>query len=390
MVGESPHRGAAARVAPVDISWEQALSWRMRRQYLVDRAPAADFVTVVDRMCGLHAQLMSSVESAVWARTDGLSRDAVHDALWRERTLVKLWAMRKTLHVFPSARMNLWLAGLATYRDASEWYGLRDPFMLELADVIGRALHGRVLTRTELATEVGRLSGSAEKEALMHGGWGGYLKPASFLGKLCFAPSDGRRVRFTHPDTWLNAGSSTEKNVLATIAGRYLGAHGPASPAELAGWWGVTRAAATRMLTGLGEAATRVNIEGEPYWMLSDHIADVDSAPVKGVIRLLPAFDQWVVCACRRDGGGSRPGPGEPALNPAYRTRVYRRQGWVSPVLLVDGRIEGVWKHQRNGRRLRVEIEPFRRLPRTTTAPIRAEAERLAAYFGADLDLAIR
>ena len=250
----------------------------------------------------------------------------------------------------------------------------------------------RTGTRAELATEVGRLSGSAEKEALLHGGWGGYLKPASFLGKLCFAPGQGPRVRFTHPDTWLHARhvSPAANDTPAAIAGLYLGAYGPASPAELAGWWGITRAAATRMLADLGDAATRVSVEGEPYWILTDHLADlVSTTPAKGVIRLLPAFDQWVICACRRDGRGSRPGPGEPALDPAYRTRVYRRQGWVSPVLLIDGRIEGVWKHQRHGRRLRVEIEPFRRLSRTIRAPIRAEAERLAEFFGADLDLAM-
>jgi hypothetical protein len=79
--------------SPVDVSWEQALAWRMRRHYLVERASPDDLVAVVDRLRGLHAQVMSSVDLALWARIDGSERDAVADALWRQRTLVKLWAM---------------------------------------------------------------------------------------------------------------------------------------------------------------------------------------------------------------------------------------------------------------------------------------------------------
>jgi hypothetical protein len=39
------------------------------------------------------------------ARIDGLARDAVHDALWKHRALVKLGAMRGTLHLLPSAEL---------------------------------------------------------------------------------------------------------------------------------------------------------------------------------------------------------------------------------------------------------------------------------------------
>lgn len=120
--------------------------------------------------------------------------------------------------------------------------------------------------------------------------------------------------------------------------------------------------------------------------MRTDQVADLSSvAPVENVVRLLPGFDQWVVCSARRDGYGSRPGPGLPALDPQYRSRIYRLQGWVSPVLLVDGRIEGVWRHERKGSRLEVEVIPFRRLPRRIGRLVEAEAIRLADYVGGAL-----
>jgi uncharacterized protein YcaQ len=368
------------------VSWEQALAWRMRRQYLLEPVPASDPVKVVHRLGGLHAQVLSSVELALWARTDGLTREAVEDALWRQRTLVKLWAMRGTLHVLPAADLGHWIAGLGTYESGWLW----EPTMLELADLIGEALRGRQLTRAELGAAVARLSGSAGDAEALQGSWGGSLKPASFRGRLCFAPSQGQLVRFTNPATWLPSAPDTvdPAEALATITRRFLGAYGPAAAVDLGCWWGVNGRQAKRLLAPLGDAVTEVDVDGEPRWMLTEHVAGLAAtAPVEGVVRLLPGFDQWVVCSARRDRGGSRPGPGLPALDPAFRTRIYRLQGWVSPVVLVDGRIEGVWKHQRKGRKLHVEVAPFGKLPKRTHRLLEAEAERLAAYFGGELTL---
>lgn len=65
------------------------------------------------------------------------------------------------------------------------------------------------------------------------------------------------------------------------------------------------------------------------------------------------------------------------------RDRVHRVAGWVSPVLAVDGRIEGVWRHERSARGVQVTIEPFRRQPAWVRTGAGAEAERLAASSAA-------
>jgi Winged helix DNA-binding domain len=58
----------------------------------------------VAELAGVHAQLMTSAELTLWARVEGLEPDAVRRALWEERTLVKTWAMRGTLHLFRRPR----------------------------------------------------------------------------------------------------------------------------------------------------------------------------------------------------------------------------------------------------------------------------------------------
>ena len=369
-----------AVTARVDISWEQALTWRMRRHYLIERASPDDLVAVVDRLRGLHAQMMSSVDLALYARIDGLERDAVADALWRQRTLVKMWAMRATLHVLPAADLGTWVAGLGIWKPGA--WPLKDPEAIPLASYVDMALRGEILTRAELATAVTRLGATPKMVEGMLGSWGGYLKQASFFGYLCVAPNDGQQVRFTHPATWLHKTPMQLDNNQAfdVLTTRYLGTYGPATAQDLGRWWGINQGHAKRRLAAIGDVATEVMIKGEPFWMLTGDVAELAATQLVNVVRLLPAFDPWVVCASRR----------VPALmDPEYRQRIYRLQGWVSPVLLVNGHMAGVWKHEHKGRIVSVEIEPFAKLPRGTRTHIAAEAERLAAFLGGDLKLTI-
>src|SRR5437660_2179530 len=100
----------------VKLTWPRAAAWRMRRHHLEHRAPAGSMLAVASRLCGLHAQVMSSAELTVWARVEDLDRRAVQRALWEDRTLVKTWAMRGTLHLLPDGELPLWHAALSTRR----------------------------------------------------------------------------------------------------------------------------------------------------------------------------------------------------------------------------------------------------------------------------------
>jgi winged helix DNA-binding protein len=376
------------------LTWPRAAAWRIRRHHLVERAPAARMLAVASRLCGLHAQLMSSAELTLWARVEDLDRRAVQRALWEDRTLVKTWAMRGTLHLLPASELPLWHAALSTsrrYLRPTAWqkyFGITIEELDHLTEAVAAALDGRVLTREELVQEVARLTGSANLGVkLAESSWGTILKPAAFAGRLCFGPSLGQRVRFTRPDTWLAAagrspGSPVDPQAAtAAVTRRYLAAYGPATYHDLARWWGGSGGVSTarQWIASLGEEVSPVELDGAQAWMLASHAGQVRELPPSRSVRLLPAFDQYVVGASWH---------AEHLLPGDFRRPVYRLQGWISPVLLVNGRMEGIWRHEVKGGRVEVAVEPFVKQPVWVRRAAGQEAERLAAFLGCTLSLA--
>jgi hypothetical protein len=371
---------------PIRLTREQATAWRLARQHLDRRAPREAWLEVVSDIGGLHAQLASSAELTLWARVEGLEPGDVERALWEERLLVKTWAMRGTLHLLPADELATWQAALAARAErtyfAAVWlrnFGLTRERLEAVVDAIGEALDSAVLTREELAAEVARLTGAPELEERIRSGWGALLKPAAALGRLIFAPGAGGRVRFTRPDRWLPGWSPQDPAAgLGAVTRRFFAACGPADRVDYARWWGTDPAPAGRTMAGLGGGLVPVEVEGASAWMLRKDAEDAARAEPSPSVRLLPAFDQYVVTAPRQ---------AEHLLRADRRDRVYRPQGWLSPVLLVDGCMMGTWRHERRGSRVAVRIEPFGRLRAGARGEAAREAESLARFLGGRLEL---
>ena len=337
---------------------------------------------MVARICGLHAQLMSSAELSAWARVESLEREEIQRALWEERSLVKTWAMRGTLHLLPSDEFPLWQAALSTYDHflKGAWlraYGISQPELETLIRTVGSVLDGETLTREELARRVGQRVGSEDLLARLTGSWGSMLKPAAFRGELCFAPSVGRNVRFTRPASWLPAVEPVEPSEAAReVIRRYLGAYGPATHKDLSRWWaGLSPAGALKAFKALGDEALPVDVEGGESWMLAEQVDDMTKATPQKSVSLLPAFDPYVIGAPRDQAS---------TLAAEAKARVYRPQGWISPVVLVNGRIAGIWKHEKKSTRIEVVVDLFEKLPAWARREVERETERLAVFLNGE------
>jgi hypothetical protein len=71
-------------------------------------------------------------------------------------------------------------------------------------------------------------------------------------------------------------------------------------------------------------------------------------------------------------------------VDATHLSRVSRTAGWISPVLLAGGRVVATWSYTAVKRKLKIAVEPFRRLPPGTMPEVRVRAESIARTLGLD------
>src|SRR2546421_2146466 len=102
------------------LRWHQVHTWLLSQHGLSPRLNSQDVVGAVRRTAGIQAQVMSAAELALCTRVEGLSAQEIKSAILQDRTLVKTWAMRATLHLLATSDLPLYAAAL-NFRDFRNW-----------------------------------------------------------------------------------------------------------------------------------------------------------------------------------------------------------------------------------------------------------------------------
>jgi winged helix DNA-binding protein len=368
-------------------TWQQLAALRLRRQHLERRASRRHMLDVVRDHVAVQAQVMGSAELAVHARVDGLKRDDIRHALWRDRTLVKTWAMRGTLHLVAADELPELVAGLGTRIAWTRALWLRYfevtlDEMLALQDGIGDVLSDRPMTRAALGAALARKLGNEAFADRVTSSWGTFLKPAASRGYLCFGPDDGRNVTFVDPRDWLGREMpEPTPDALAPIIERQLHAFPGSSKGELARWWGVQGGATLRKpIASLGDRLTELRADGTKVLVLTEDLETLARIEPSRTIRLLPGFDPYTLGLQKE---------ADPLLPIKRRPLVSRTAGWISQVLLVGGAVQGTWTHEVKKDRLLVDLVPWRRLTKPERTAVDDEAARIAAFLGASPEVTV-
>jgi hypothetical protein len=370
---------------PIRITWPQVLAFRTERHGLRvrDMDSACGVASV---LCGLHAQLMSSAELSVVARSSTLETSDVKRSLAR-RELVKTWMMRGTLHLFDAVELPLYSSAGTLRRgwQANSWLQYQHVTreqMQQIVEVVPRVLEGRELTREELADEIAKACDDSDLAALLRSGWGDLLKPSAYRGDLCFGLGRGRNVTFARPRDWISQAWTmpTADDAMAEIVRRFLRTYGPAAREDFARWWGCPPAEAGRAFGRLGPALTKIDVEGYLAYVLADDADAITSAYFdRDCAVLLPAFDPYI--------GASAPRAHDSLVPTGYQNLVYRSQGWQSPVMVQRGRMIGAWRHDARDGAITISFAPFSLLEPAAQAAYGAEAARLAAAMRASVKI---
>jgi hypothetical protein len=329
---------------------------------------------VVRRLLAVQAQDLPAARRALRARTKGLTVEAVNAALGEERSIVRSWLGRGTLHMV-AAEDYAWMLALTAPRQiANSRRRLGEEGVSQAqAERAMRIIEGALadegpLTRRELRARVAAKGIRTEGQAMPH-----LLGRAVLRGIAVLGPFRGTQQAVALARDWLGAAPTTSlegparDTALAELARRYVAGHGPASDRDLAYWSGLPLRDARSGLQAIAGELTELD-NG-----LVDLAAGGASARRTGA-RLLPVFDAYLLGWKERTF----------AVPVEHRSKVYAG-GMIGPAAAVDGRVVGKWRAARRDGGLVVDIETFVPLPSRVEAGLRREREDLARFEGLDL-----
>lgn len=361
------------------VTWNQALAWRLRRQF-VDPRGDASVEEIIGRLCGVQAQVASATEMALSVRQrDPGPEDEGIDRALADRSVVKTWAMRGTLHMIRSDEVAAYLSLLASGRtwEKPSWqraFGASPEDVEALAEAVSEILHDRVLTRSQMVTRLVQDKRFSGMEEQLKSGWGTLLKPLAWKGVLCHGPKQGGTTTFTSPASLLPdwQGLPEPDEAAPTAISAYLGAYGPATPEVFDAWLSrnsLRKTVVRKWFEQMGDDLTEVDVEGEKAYVLTEHADELANCEPASSVRLLGGFDQYVL----------GPGTKDTQILPSqHRAKVSRTAGWISPLVVVGGRIVGVWES--TGDELLVTLFEDAKCP--DQKALKAEADRITRMKG--------
>lgn len=376
-----------ALTRPPSLAWSAACARRARRQGLLTPLSEAGPAETARAMCGAHAQVLSAAELSVGMRMAAGTRTDVRRALWDERSLVKTYGPRGTVHLLPTRDLPMWTGALSAVPGERNVHAkdvrLTEEQTDEVVHAIAEALEDAELTVDELTEEIVARTGAWAGDLVMPAfqsfwpRWRQAMYPAAIRGALCFGPNRGRKVTYTNPRRWLPGFRPDDgRTALAALVTSYLHAYGPASPQHFAQWLAGPRGWAGELFDTLTETGVieRVELDGALAWQVAgDSLPEQGREPGPKGLRLLPYFDAYTIASHPRE----RVFPGraaERALNGG--------QAGAFPVLLIDGVAAGVWHQRRSGRKLAITVEPLE----TLSTAHREELSRQVARVGEVLE----
>ncbi|HEY4734900.1 MAG TPA: winged helix DNA-binding domain-containing protein [Gemmatimonadaceae bacterium] len=348
---------------------------RLANQHLIE--PALDKGSDVVRLLGaVQAQDYAMSKWALGQRMRAATEAAVEREI-NSGAILRTHVLRPTWHYVapPDVRWMLALTAprvkaiLAHY---DRQLGVESSVIRDAQKVMTRALRGgKYLTRAELAEAMKRAGvrtdgGQRLARLVMH---------AELDALICSGPRRGKQFTYALLDERVPLTRPRDRDAsLRDLALKYFATRGPATEADFAWWSGLSMADARLAIEHAGSKLEVITTGGRKQWLGA--ISTMKVTPP--LVRLLPNFDEFFIGLKDRSAMHTK------LKSLGIETTLGALSGHI---LIIDGQVAGGWKQVFKPKSVLVKIRLLRPLNRIQQRGVETEAARLAAFFGASLQL---
>ena len=367
----------------LQLSEDQIRWFRARRGHLAGPG-APDPVAAARDLLGAQSQVLAPSLHAIALRTAGSpTAEALKARMFGDqRSLVRTWGPRETVHLYDPADWRLVVAARGEWSRAGRQGMLATDAMLDEAVALARGLEAPADRRGLLPAVredfVRELTSIAEKSGQepAYFASGRLVFGLSMRGDICTGIKRGSTQTYPlrerwYPDLPWPAMDAREANLALTR--RYLSLCGPATPQDVAHYFGAKVSSARAWLAELeGELLTVRCGELTLRAMQADEDA-LRQAVGDWPLRLMPQFDTLLMG--HADKRWTAPVEAE-------RKQIWKTAARVCATVLRRGVIVGTWTHKARKRDVTVTVTPLTGWSKALLPEVEVEARALAAHLG--------
>ncbi|MQY02280.1 winged helix DNA-binding domain-containing protein [Actinomadura macrotermitis] len=358
------------------------------RHRLAPSARTGDVLEIARSLVALHATDPATVFLSVAARSGTAGPADVEAALYDDRTLLRMLAMRRTMFVVPVELLPVLQAACAdalavkqrrTYTRFIEQAGVADDaaaFFDDVAEGAHRALlelgeaTGAQISAAEprLRTQIDTAPGKSYSKPTSITTW--VLVTLGVEGRIVRGRPNGSwassQYKWSPVEKWLPGGvpSVPADQARAELVRAWLHAFGPATAADVKWWTGWSATEVRKALALLD--TVEVTMDGAPGLVLAGDLEP--AAEPEPWAALLPALDPTAMGWQER---GWYLG--------AHKEALFDKNGNIGPSVWWDGRIVGGWAQRADGE---LVVRLLEDAGADAVAAIEAETARMTAFYG--------
>ncbi|MDP1676749.1 MAG: winged helix DNA-binding domain-containing protein [Bacteroidota bacterium] len=329
---------------------------------------------IVSWMGAMQAQDYSMAKWAVGVRLPD-STDKIIETAVVNGDILRTHVMRPTWH-FVSPEDIYWMLELAApnilsaMRSRHKQLELNEAVQKKSNGIIEKSLNrGKHLTRDELFVEL-------EKNKITTGNQRGIhiLMRAELDGMVCSGATRGKQQTYALLAERVPRKKTLRKEeALAELAMRYFNSHGPATVQDFIWWSGLSVGDAKKGLESVKSNFISEEVGLQTYWFADNDIY----SKKKESLYLLPAYDEFVISYKDRSA----------ILTPESQAKAISNNGIFWPVIVVNGKIAGMWKRTVENKSVKIETEFFNSLQKTIAVYIKKKAVQFGKFIGKEVEI---
>ncbi|MEA1902455.1 MAG: winged helix DNA-binding domain-containing protein [Actinomycetota bacterium] len=370
------------------------ISNQERRTRLADRQALGRHVTnpldAVRSVVGLHSSDPSTVYLSIWARAPEVAPTEISNALYEDRSLLRVYGMRRTLWVVDlethpvvehsstvqiapgeRRRMEKMLEDGGVTQDGATWLrnvaDQAERTIAEAGPILARDLTKQIPELTEKLTfhnKKGTLIGTVGVSTRT-------LVQLALESRIIRAEPVGSWIssqyRWSGMESWIGGPipDMDPDAARADLLRMWLARFGPGTETDMKWWTGWTVKRTRKAIADIG--AAEVGLAGGVGYVNAD---DLEPSPTQEPwIALLPSLDPTTMGWKERDW----------YLGDDASSRLFDRNGNAGPTVWANGRIVGGWAQRADGE---VEYELFEDIGSEAGRAVADRAAALTAWIG--------